>query len=91
MPFCVFSNNNREYAFEFYAKREISSVGFAGEKDGMIDYATVYDDGHIKYNDCEQCPYVSKCEGVWKEHKELYPEEKLLKILKEWECKNEQN
>lgn len=89
LPYCVFNPVNRQYAHDFYNQREISSIGFAGEKDGTVDYAAVYDDGHAKYNNCMHCTYESECEGVWKEHKELYPDEDLLSILKEWENTNE--
>lgn len=83
LPFCVLNNgNNREYLFEFLKKRNIDVVGYCGEKDGNLNYSELFDEGHRKYRSCINCQYTGKCEGVWKEHVELYPDENMYALMK---------
>lgn len=82
IPLCVFwPGMNREYASEFLERRNIDVVGYGGEKDGQVNYAQVFDEGHLKYDTCTKCQYFKKCEGVWKEHKYIYPDENMYKLL----------
>ena len=82
LPFCVWSSGtNREYLFEFLKKRNIDVVGYCGEKDGNLNYLELFDEGHRKYGSCSQCQYNSQCEGVWKEHPEIYPEEDMFSLM----------
>lgn len=83
IPFCVFEPSLREYAIEFHKKRDISVVGFAGEKDQKVDYKAVFAEGHAKYDSCSFCRYNFMCDGVWKEHKELFPDEDMFSLMKE--------
>ena len=82
LPFCVFYPELRQYAFDFLERRCIDVVGYAGEKDGDIDYQALFASGHNKYESCASCQYNSKCEGVWKEHYTLYPDENMLQLMK---------
>lgn len=82
LPFCVLNKGrNRKYLFEFLRKRNIDVVGYCGEKDGNLNYSELFDEGHRKYTSCQQCPYTSQCEGVWKEHLKIYPNEDMYKLL----------
>jgi MoaA/NifB/PqqE/SkfB family radical SAM enzyme len=81
IPFCVWNPGmNRQYAIEFLKKRSIDVIGYSGEKDGTVDYASLFDEGHRKYDTCKKCPYFSVCEGVWKEHLLIYPNEDMYKL-----------
>ena len=82
LPFCVLNKGrNRKYLFEFLRKRNIDVVGYCGEKDGNLNYSELFDEGHRKYTSCQQCPYTSQCEGVWKEHLKIYQNEDMYKLL----------
>lgn len=82
LPFCVMNNGtSREYLFEFLKKRNIDVVGYCGEKDGNLNYLELFDEGHRKYVTCQNCQYTAQCEGVWKEHLEIYPEEDMLSLM----------
>lgn len=82
LPFCVLNSDaNREYLFEFLKKRNIDVVGYCGEKDGNLNYLELFDEGHRKYTSCKQCQYNSQCEGVWKEHLEIYPAEDMFSLM----------
>lgn len=82
LPFCTLEDGrNREYLFEFLKKRDIDVVGYCGEKDGNINYLELFDEGHRKYASCQSCPYTLQCEGVWKEHLEIYPNEDMYKLM----------
>lgn len=82
LPFCILNNDrNREYLFEFLKKRDIDVVGYCGEKDGKLNYSELFDEGHRKYATCANCPYTAQCEGVWKEHVEIYPTEDMYKLM----------
>lgn len=84
LPFCVFTNyRNYKYAKDFLTRRNIDVVGYGGEKDGQLDYAALFDEGHDKYENCKQCPFYNTCEGVWKEHKWIYPEDNMFSLLVE--------
>lgn len=81
IPFCVWNPGmNRQYAIEFLKKRNIDVIGYGGEKDSTVDYASLFDEGHRKYDTCKKCPYFSVCEGVWKEHLLIYPNEDMYKL-----------
>lgn len=81
LPFCVFyPGDNRNYAFEFLNKRDINVIGYGGENDGQVDYANVFNEGHAKYANCEACPYYISCDGIWKEHKSIYPNENMYQL-----------
>ncbi len=81
IPFCVWNPGmNRQYAIEFLKKRSIDVIGYGGEKGGTVDYASLFDEGHRKYDTCKKCPYFSVCEGVWKEHLLIYPNEDMYKL-----------
>ena len=67
--------------FEFLKKRNIDVVGYCGEKDGNLNYLELFDEGHRKYVTCQNCQYTAQCEGVWKEHLEIYPEEDMLSLM----------
>lgn len=78
IPFCVWNpGTNRQYARSFLNRRNIDVIGYGGEKDGTVDYASLFDEGHRKYSSCKQCPFYNECEGVWKEHLLIYPNEDL--------------
>ena len=82
LPFCTLDNGtNREYLFEFLKKRDIDVVGYCGEKDGNLNYFELFDEGHRKYASCANCPYNPQCEGVWKEHVEIYPTEDMYNLM----------
>lgn len=82
VPFCVLnSGTNREYLFEFLKKRNIDVVGYCGEKDGNLNYLELFDEGHRKYVSCNRCQYSAQCEGVWKEHLEIYPTEDMFSLM----------
>ncbi len=82
LPFCVLSRgSNREYLFEFLKKRNIDVVGYCGEKDGNLNYLELFDEGHRKYGSCSQCQYCAQCEGVWKEHLEIYPTDDMFSLM----------
>lgn len=82
LPFCTLnSGENREYLFEFLQKRNIDVVGYCGEKDGKLNYSELFDEGHRKYASCVNCPYNPQCEGVWKEHVEIYPTEDMYNLM----------
>lgn len=81
IPFCVWnSGTNRQYAIEFLNKRNIGVIGYGGERDGTVDYASLFDEGHRKYSTCKNCHYYNVCEGVWKEHLLIYPNEDMYKL-----------
>lgn len=81
LPYCIFRKDFRQYSLDFYQKRGIHVVGYAGEKDGKLDYLELAPIGHAKYNSCKNCPFTTQCEGVWSEHIELYPHENLLILM----------
>ena len=82
LPFCVLEEGtNRKYLFEFLKKRNIDVVGYCGERDGKLNYSELFDEGHRKYISCQQCPYTVQCEGVWKEHLEIYPNEDMYNLM----------
>lgn len=82
IPFCVLEEGcNREYLFEFLKKRNIDVVGYCGEKDGNINYFELFDEGHSKYSSCSKCSFNDMCEGIWKEHKLIYPNEDMYGLL----------
>lgn len=82
LPFCILDEGvNRGYLFEFLKKRDIDVVGYCGEKDGKLNYSELFDEGHRKYASCQQCPYTAQCEGVWKEHLQIYPNEDMYKLM----------
>lgn len=82
LPFCVMNKGiNREYLFEFLKKRNIDVVGYCGEKDGNLNYLELFDEGHRKCVTCQKCQYSAQCEGIWKEHLEIYPEEDMLSLM----------
>lgn len=82
LPFCTLDDGaNRDYLFEFLKKRDIDVVGYCGEKDGNLNYMELFDEGHRKYSSCQQCPYTLQCEGVWKEHLEIYPNEDMYELM----------
>ena len=82
LPFCTLDEGaNRDYLFEFLKKRDIDVVGFCGEKDGKLNYMELFDEGHRKYATCSQCQYNGQCEGVWKEHLEIYPNEDMYALM----------
>lgn len=84
IPFCVWNPGiNRQYAIDFLNRRNIDVIGYGGEKDGTVDYASLFDEGHRKYISCQKCPYFNMCEGVWKEHLLIYPEEDMYKLYLE--------
>lgn len=84
LPFCIWKPcKNRQYAIDFAKKRNINVIGYGGEKDGAVDYSKLFDEGHAKYQTCLQCPYVTFCEGVWKEHVAIYPDEDMYRLLLE--------
>lgn len=81
IPFCIFWKGiNRDYSVDFFNKRNITSVGYGGELDGHIDYNAVFNDGHTKYESCNNCNLLNTCEGIWKEHKIIYPNENLYNL-----------
>lgn len=89
IPFCVLSQGaNRDYLFEFLKKRDIDVVGYCGENDGKLNYLELFDEGHTKYECCKQCIYNAQCEGVWKEHKIIYPNEKMYDLFDKLEVLN---
>ena len=81
LPFCVFNPDLRKYAFDFLKRRCLDVVGFAGNNDGEVDYQALFSSGHCKYNSCSSCKYNKKCEGVWKEHFSLYPDENMVELM----------
>ena len=82
LPFCTLDEGaNIDYLFEFLKKRDIDVVGFCGEKDGKLNYMELFDEGHRKYATCSQCQYNGQCEGVWKEHLEIYPNEDMYALM----------
>lgn len=82
LPFCTFNEgDNREYLSTFLNKRNIDVVGYCGKTDGNLNYLELFDEGHRKYPSCAKCPYTSRCEGVWKEHAEIYPNENMLALM----------
>lgn len=81
LPYCIFRKNFRQYALEFYQRRSIHVVGYAGEQDGKLDYLELAPTGHAKYSSCNKCSLTTQCEGVWSEHIELYPYEDLLALM----------
>lgn len=81
LPYCVFEPQYRQYAIDFYNRRNIHVVGYAGKKDGQIDYQELAASGHSMYPSCNQCPYKSQCDGVWIEHRSLYPNENMFALL----------
>lgn len=82
LPYCVFSKKLRQYAIDFYKGRTTHVVGYAGEKDGKIDYQELFASGHSKYTTCKLCSLQSICEGVWSEHVRLYPNENMFALMK---------
>ena len=81
IPFCVWNpGTNRQYAIDFLNRRNIDVIGYGGEKDGTVDYASLFDEGHRKYTTCQKCPFFNECEGVWKEHLLIYPNEDMYKL-----------
>jgi MoaA/NifB/PqqE/SkfB family radical SAM enzyme len=81
IPLCVFNDQHRDYAKEFYKNRTAEVVGFAGKKYGHIDYSVANQEGYSKYKLCNECCYKNDCIGVWREYIELYPHENLMEIL----------
>lgn len=82
IPFCVLEEGrNREYLFEFLNKRNIEVVGYCGKIDGDLNYSELFDEGHSKYSSCSKCLFNDVCEGVWKEHKYIYPNEDMYELL----------
>lgn len=82
LPFCTLNEGqNRDYLFEFLKKRDIEVVGYCGEKDGKLNYSELFDEGHRKYATCATCPFNPQCEGVWKEHIEIYPTENMYNLM----------
>lgn len=81
LPYCIFRKDFRQYAVDFYRRRGIHVVGYAGEQDGKLDYLELAPAGHAKYSFCKNCTFTTQCEGVWSEHVELYPYENLLALM----------
>ena len=81
LPFCVFTPTLRRYAFDFWERRCINVIGYGGKKDGELDYHALFSSGHRKYKSCSSCQYNKKCEGVWKEHFSLYPDENMFALM----------
>lgn len=83
LPFCVFVDELRGYALQFYRKKQFQSgvIGFGGEKDGHIDYSIVQNEGYSKYESCINCDFNNICLGVWKEYKELYPTYDMYSLM----------
>lgn len=81
LPYCIFDEIIREYAINFYREREINVVGFAGEKDGYIDYQEVSEKSHGKYASCTQCKFYNICNGIWNEYLDLYPNDNLVSLI----------
>lgn len=82
LPYCIFREDLRQYAIDFYKERAIHVVGYAGESDGKIDYQELSASGHAMYPSCDSCPMQDLCEGVWSEHVRLYPNEDMLALMK---------
>ncbi|MGL5126408.1 MAG: radical SAM protein [Fusobacteriaceae bacterium] len=81
IPFCIFwKGKNRDYAISFFNDRTITTVGYAGKLDGHIDYQAVFDGGHTKYESCNNCNFSNICEGIWNEHKIIYPNENIFNL-----------
>jgi len=81
LPACVFTGRQRTYALR--ASRVMAArnvVGYAGKKDEHIDYGEVAKESWEKYGSCRQCDYNSLCAGVWREYKQLYPDDDLLEM-----------
>lgn len=81
LPPCVFEPKLRDYVLKFLENTCMDVVGYAGEKDGEIDYGALFSSGHKKYNSCLKCKYNKICDGVWKEHVLLYPDEDMLQLM----------
>ena len=82
LPYCVFKEELRQYAIEFYKERAIHVVGYAGQVHGKIDYQELFASGHTMYTSCNQCSMQKICEGVWVEHTLLYPDEDMFSLMK---------
>lgn len=82
LPFCIWSQGkNRDYLFEFLKKRHLDVVGFCGKEDGKLNYLELFDEGHVKCDSCSKCEFNSQCEGIWKEHINIYPKEDMYKLI----------
>lgn len=74
LPLCVFEEKYRKYISSVNDTRFIGAVGY--DQDGnFLDYLELSKDAHSKYRKCESCLVNNKCEGIWNEYVELYPNE----------------
>ncbi|HDX5739599.1 TPA: radical SAM protein [Yersinia enterocolitica] len=74
LPLCVFEEEYRKYISSVIDTRFIGAVGY--DQDGnLLDYLELSKEAHSKYEKCESCLVNDKCEGIWNEYIELYPNE----------------
>lgn len=74
LPLCVFDSEYRKYISSINDTRFIGAVGY--DQDGnLLDYLELSKEAHSKYEKCKSCLANDKCEGIWNEYVELYPNE----------------